>query len=184
MVPICGTTGKSLDCHLGRIGISNARPVQGCPHNLRVTSLMLRPSLGAAWLAWKIWPPVGFGAEPLAVAGPPSQRAAPPAWRPRRPSLQLRTRLWPARSPFPGTPTRKDRRSGGWLQSADRGHMNRIRFPCGVYFARTMCVARSVGTCSTVRYPKARRSKPLNSDSPWPSAMGAIARWISSTQPA
>ena len=58
---------------------------------LRVTSLMLRPSLGAAWLAWKIWPPVGFCAEPLAVAGPPSQRAAPPAWRPRRPSLQLRT---------------------------------------------------------------------------------------------
>jgi len=58
---------------------------------LRVTSLMWRPSLAAAWLAWKIWPPVGFGAEPLAVAGPPSQRAAPPAWRPRRPSLPLRT---------------------------------------------------------------------------------------------
>jgi hypothetical protein len=67
---------------------------------LRVTSLLLRPSLGAAWLAWKIWPPVGFGAEPLAVAGPPSQRAAPPAWRPRRPSLQLRTSgPLPARSP-------------------------------------------------------------------------------------
>jgi hypothetical protein len=29
--------------------------------------------------------------EPLAVAGPPRQRAAPPAWRPRRPALQLRT---------------------------------------------------------------------------------------------
>ena len=67
---------------------------------LRVTGLMLRPSLGAAWLAWKIWPPVGFCAEPLAVAGPPSQRAAPPAWRPRRPSLQLRTSgPLPARSP-------------------------------------------------------------------------------------
>jgi hypothetical protein len=58
---------------------------------LRVTSLMWRPSLGAAWLAWKIWPPVGFCAEFSAVVGPPSQRAAPPAWRPRRPSLQLRT---------------------------------------------------------------------------------------------
>src|SRR5271169_3732760 len=54
---------------------------------LRVTGLMLRPSLGAAWLAWQIGPPVGFGAEPSAVAGPPSQRAAPPAWRPLRPSL-------------------------------------------------------------------------------------------------
>ncbi len=83
-----------------RIGISNARPVQGCPQPLRVTGLMLRPSLGAAWLAWKIWPPVGFCAEPLAVAGPPSQRAALPAWRPRRPSLQLRTSgPLPARSP-------------------------------------------------------------------------------------
>ena len=49
---------------------------------------MLPPSLRAAWLAWKIWPPVGFGAEHLAVAGPPSQRAAPPAWRPLRPSLE------------------------------------------------------------------------------------------------
>jgi peptidoglycan/LPS O-acetylase OafA/YrhL len=87
--------------HPLRIGISNARPVQGCPqHNLRVTSLMLRPSLGAAWLAWQIGPPVGFGAEPLAVAGPPNQRAAPPAWRPRRRSLELRTsRPLPARSP-------------------------------------------------------------------------------------
>ena len=86
-------TGESVSVSLngGRIGISNARPVQGCPQPFCVTSLMLRPSLGAAWLAWKIWPPVGFGAEPLAVAGPPSQRAAPPAWRPRRPSLQLRT---------------------------------------------------------------------------------------------
>src|SRR5208282_6049198 len=55
---------------------------------LRVTGLMLRPSLGAAWLAWQIGPPVGFGAEPSAVAGPPSQRAAPPAWRPLRPSLE------------------------------------------------------------------------------------------------
>jgi hypothetical protein len=44
---------------------------------LRVTSLRLRPSLGAAWLAWKIWPPVAFGAEPLAVAGPASQRGEP-----------------------------------------------------------------------------------------------------------
>ena len=62
--------------------------------SLRVTSLMLRPSLGAAWLAWQIGTPVGFCAEPLAVAGLPSQRAAPPAWRPRRPSLQaFRTRL-------------------------------------------------------------------------------------------
>src|SRR5271169_313437 len=58
---------------------------------LRVTGLMLRPSLGAACLAWQIGPPVGFGAEPSAVAGPPSQRAAPPAWRPLRPSLELRT---------------------------------------------------------------------------------------------
>jgi type I restriction enzyme R subunit len=57
----------------------------------RVTGLMLPPSLGALWLAWQIGPPAGFGAEPLAVAGPPSQRSAPPAWRPRRPSLQLRT---------------------------------------------------------------------------------------------
>src|SRR5271163_527388 len=31
---------------------------------LRVTGLMLRPSLGAAWLAWQIGPPVGFCAEP------------------------------------------------------------------------------------------------------------------------
>jgi hypothetical protein len=39
-----------------RIGISNARPVQGCPQPcLSVTSLRLRPSLGAAWLAWAIW---------------------------------------------------------------------------------------------------------------------------------
>ena len=37
-----------------RIGISNAGPVQGCPQPLRVTGLMLRPSLGAAWLAWAI----------------------------------------------------------------------------------------------------------------------------------
>src|SRR5271167_1535681 len=67
---------------------------------LRVTGLMLRPSLGAAWLAWQIGPPVGFGAEPSAVAGPPSQRAAPPAWRPLRPSLELRTSgPLPARSP-------------------------------------------------------------------------------------
>ncbi len=44
------------------------------------------------------------------------------------------------------------------------------------YFASTTCVARSVGTCSTVRYPRARRSKPLKSDSPWPSATGARAR--------
>src|SRR5271169_2899052 len=67
---------------------------------LRVTSLMLRPSLGAACLAWQIGPPVGFGAEPSAVAGPPSQRAAPPAWRPLRPSLELRTSgPLPARSP-------------------------------------------------------------------------------------
>src|SRR5271155_3483411 len=42
---------------------------------LRVTSLMLRPSLGAAWLAWQIGPPVGFGAEPSAVAGPASRAA-------------------------------------------------------------------------------------------------------------
>src|SRR5271168_4142379 len=61
---------------------------------------MLPPSLGAAWLAWQIGPPVGFGAEPSAVAGPPSQRAAPPAWRPLRPSLELRTSgPLPARSP-------------------------------------------------------------------------------------
>src|SRR5271168_2880003 len=67
---------------------------------LRVTGLMLPPSLGAAWLAWQIGPPVGFGAEPSAVAGPPSQRAAPPAWRPLRPSLELRTSgPLPARSP-------------------------------------------------------------------------------------
>jgi len=52
------------------------------------------------------------------------------------------------------------------------------------YFARTMWVARSVGTCSTVRYPSARRSMPLKSASPWPSAIGAHARWISSTWPA
>ncbi len=39
---------------------------------------MLRPSLGAAWRAWKVWPPVGFGAEPLAVA-------AHQASEPRRP---------------------------------------------------------------------------------------------------
>jgi transposase len=74
------------------IGVSNARPVQGCPPPLlRVTGLFLRPSLGAAWLAWKIWPPVGFGAEPSAVAGPPSQRAAPPATHPLCRSLELRT---------------------------------------------------------------------------------------------
>src|SRR5271168_3245986 len=42
---------------------------------LRVTGLMLRPSLGAAWLAWQIGPPVGFGAEPSAVAGPASRAA-------------------------------------------------------------------------------------------------------------
>ncbi len=53
-----------------------------------------------------------------------------------------------------------------------------------LYFARTMCVARSVATCSTVRYPKARRSRPVKSASPWPSATGARARWISSTWPA
>jgi hypothetical protein len=51
---------------------------------------MLRPSLEAAWLAWQIGPPVGFGAQPSAVAGPPSQRAAPPAWRPRQ-GLQVET---------------------------------------------------------------------------------------------
>src|SRR5690242_15140208 len=45
-----------------------------------------------------------------------------------------------------------------------------------LYFAKTMCVARSVGTCSTVRYPRARRSKPLKRDSPWPSTTGARAR--------
>ena len=32
-------------------------------------------------------PPVGFGAETSAVAGLPSQRAAPPAWRTLRPSV-------------------------------------------------------------------------------------------------
>src|SRR5271167_2712375 len=57
---------------------------------LRVTSLMLRPSLGAACLAWQIGPPVGFGAEPSAVAGPPSQRAAPPATLLAPPSLSFR----------------------------------------------------------------------------------------------
>src|SRR5271163_1981148 len=57
---------------------------------LRVTGLMLRPSLGAAWLAWQIGPPVGFGAEPSAVAGPPSQRAAPPATLLAPPSLSFR----------------------------------------------------------------------------------------------
>ena len=34
------------------------------------------------------------------------------------------------------------------------------------YLARTTCVARSVGTCSTVRYPRARRSMPANRASP------------------
>jgi hypothetical protein len=88
VTPAMGDRSAANAAGSKRIGISNARPVQGCPQPFCVTSLMLRPSLGAAWLAWKIWPPVGFCAEPLAVAGPPSQRAAPPAWRPRRPSLQ------------------------------------------------------------------------------------------------
>ena len=36
----------------------------------------------------------------------------------------------------------------------------------GDYLARTTCVAVSVGTCSTVRYPRARRSMPANRASP------------------
>jgi hypothetical protein len=34
---------------------------------LRVTSLMLRPSLGAAWPAWQIGPPVRLCAGPPAI---------------------------------------------------------------------------------------------------------------------
>jgi len=57
-----------LDFDQVRIGISNARPVQGCPPPLlRVTSLMLRPSLGAAWPAWQIGPPVRLCAGPPAI---------------------------------------------------------------------------------------------------------------------
>src|SRR5271167_3595092 len=42
------------------------RPVRSksAHHLLRVTGLMLSPSLGAAWFAWQIGPPVGFCAEP------------------------------------------------------------------------------------------------------------------------
>jgi hypothetical protein len=76
-----------------RIGISNARPVQGCPPPLLERN---RPDV-ASKLRGRVaclgyWGRrERFGAEPSAVAGPPSQRAAPPAWRPLRPSLQLRT---------------------------------------------------------------------------------------------
>jgi integrase len=41
---------------------------------LRVTNLRLRPSLGAARLTWKIWPPVGFGAHLWPLPGPQSSK--------------------------------------------------------------------------------------------------------------
>jgi hypothetical protein len=46
---------------------------------MRVTGLMLSPSLGAARLAWQIGPPVCLCGGPPAVDRPPSQCAAPPA---------------------------------------------------------------------------------------------------------
>src|ERR1700678_1078178 len=36
---------------------------------VRLTGLMLSPSLGAAWFAWQIGPPVGFCAEPRPLPG-------------------------------------------------------------------------------------------------------------------
>jgi hypothetical protein len=85
------TTGRSDSCRVGfaptgraclstarRIGNSNhpsglslpTTPVTSrlkCP--VRLTGLMLSPSLGAAWFAWQIGPPVGFCAEPRPLPG-------------------------------------------------------------------------------------------------------------------
>src|SRR5580692_9334962 len=53
-----------------RIGNSNHPSGPSLPTTpVRLTGLMLSPSLGAAWFAWQIGPPVGFCAEPRPLPG-------------------------------------------------------------------------------------------------------------------
>jgi hypothetical protein len=60
-----------------RIGNSNHPSGPSLPTTpVRLTGLMLSPSLGAAWFAWQIGPPVGFCAEPRPLPGRQISRAA------------------------------------------------------------------------------------------------------------
>src|ERR1700677_4530081 len=72
---------------------------------VRLTGLMLSPSLGAAWFAWAIRTASRFLRRAPAVARPPDQRAAPPTNRPRCRALDP-GQADPYRLPHPATESR------------------------------------------------------------------------------